>query len=117
MAAPALLTALLRLNEPWYIARIDVAVAAEEVHVFVDHRPGRLPCPDCGKACLIEDHAEERIFRHLDLWQAKTFIHARMPRTNCGEHGIRRVALPWSEPGCHFTMAFVPLTGKHHPPV
>ena len=40
------------------------------------------------------------------MWQAKTFIHARMPRTNCPQHGMLRVAVPWSDPGNRFTMAF-----------
>lgn len=100
------LTALLQLRAPWHITRIDVDIPGEEVHVFVDHHHGRLPCPTCGKACLVEDHADERTWRHLDMWQAKTWIHAAMPRTNCPEHGILRVALPWSEPNSRFTMMF-----------
>lgn len=100
------LTALLQLRTPWHITRIDVDIPGEEVHVFVNHDLGRLPCPTCGKPCLVEDHADERTWRHLDMWQAKTWIHASMPRTNCPEHGILRVALPWSEPNSRFTMAF-----------
>jgi hypothetical protein len=44
-----------------------VDVKAEEVHVFVSDRHGRLPCPTCGASCLVEDHVEERVWRHLDL--------------------------------------------------
>lgn len=106
MADKELLTALLHLREPWYIARIDVEVAKEEAHVTVSHHHGRLPCPACGQACLVEDHSDERIIRHLDLWQAKTFIHVDVPRTRCAEHGVLRVALPFAEPGSRFTMAF-----------
>lgn len=106
MADKQLLTALLRLQEPWYIAGIDVDIANEEAHVQVSHHQGRLPCPTCGKSCLVEDHGEERVIRHLDLWQAKTFIHVRPPRTRCPEHGVLRVALPFAEPGSRFTMAF-----------
>jgi transposase len=100
------LTALLQLKAPWHITRIDVDIPGEEVHVFVNHHHGRLPCPVCGQACLVEDHAGERLWRHLDMWQAKTWIHAEMPRTNCPDHGILRVALPWSEPSSRFTLAF-----------
>lgn len=106
MADKELLTALLHLREPWYISRIDVDVAREEAHVTVVHRHGRLPCPSCGAACLVEDHSEERIIRHLDLWQAKTFIHVAVPRTRCPEHGVLRVVLPFAEPGSRFTIAF-----------
>lgn len=101
-----LYTALLRLSEPWFIDRLEADIAKEEVHVFVDHRRGTLPCPECGRACIIHDHVEERVWRHLDLWQAKTFIHAQLPRTSCDEHGIKRAATPWAEPGSRFTFMF-----------
>lgn len=76
------------------------------MHIFVSHEHGTLPCPTCGRACQVEDHAADRTWRHLDLWQAKTWIHAEMPRTNCPEHGILRVAVPWSDPNSRFSMAF-----------
>ena len=95
MSDKQILTALLQLRAPWDIVRIDVDVAKEEAHIFVDHHPVRLPCPTCGAECLIEDHADDRTWRHLDMWQAKTFIHALMPRTNCPQHGILGVAVPW----------------------
>lgn len=99
-------TALLRLKEPWYISRIDLDVAAEEAHVFITHHHGQLPCPTCGNACNVRDHGDERVWRHLDLWQAKSFLHAAMPRTDCPEHGVLTVAVPWAEPNARFTMAF-----------
>jgi transposase len=106
MPDKVLLTALLHLRDPWYISKIDVDVGKEEAHVTVSHHHGRLPCPSCGTACPVEDHSEDRIIRHLDLWQAKTFIHVAVPRTRCPEHGVLRVALPFAEPGSRFTMAF-----------
>ncbi len=99
-------TALLRLTHPWYISRIDLDVAAEEAHAFITHHHGLLPCPTCGKACNVRDHGDERVWRHLDLWQAKSFLHAAMPRTDCPEHGVLTVAVPWAEPNTRFTMAF-----------
>lgn len=81
-------------------------VAKEEAYIFVDHHHGQLPCLTCGAPCGVEDHADDRTWRHLDMWQAKTFIHARMPRTRCPTHGVLRVAVPWSDPGSRFTMAF-----------
>lgn len=99
-------TALLRLKGPWYINKIDVDVSAEEAHVFIAHRHEKLPCPACGKPCNVRDHGEERTWRHLDLWQAKTYLHAAMPRTDCPTHGVLTVPVPWSEPNSRFTMAF-----------
>ncbi len=105
MADKELLTALLRLRAPWYISHIDVDVASEENHVTIDHHSGKLPCATCGKACLVDDHNDEWVIRHLDMWQAKTFLRVAMPRTRCPEHGVLRVVRPFAEPGSRFPIA------------
>jgi transposase len=50
------------------------------------------------------DHAEKRTWRHLDSCQFKTYLHARIPRVDCPEHGILNATLPWGERGSRFTM-------------
>jgi transposase len=42
----------------------------------------------------------------LDTCQYQTVLHARPPRTECGEHGVRVVKLPWAEPSSRFTALF-----------
>jgi len=76
-------TALLRLQHPWYISHIDLDVKAEEAHVFISHHHEQMPCPTCGEKCNVREHGDERMWRHMDLWQAKSYLHAAMPRTDC----------------------------------
>jgi transposase len=106
MTDATIYTQLLALSAPWYIAKIEVDVPGEAAHVFIDHHHAQLPCPSCGRLCNVRDHTEERVFRHLDLWQCSTWLHARIPRTDCPEHGVLRVTTPWAEPGSHFSLAF-----------
>jgi transposase len=107
MTTPEIYTSLLRLSLPWYISRIDVDVVKEEAHVYIDHHHEKMPCPVCAVKCNIRDHSEgERVWRHLDLWQAKTFIHASMPRIECKTHGVLTVPVPWAEPNSRFSMGF-----------
>jgi transposase len=54
----------------------------------------------------VYDHAVERVWRHLDSCQFLTFLHARVPRVSCPEHGVRQVRLPWAEAGSRFTHLF-----------
>ncbi|MEE9150960.1 MAG: transposase, partial [Thermoplasmata archaeon] len=61
-------------------------------------------CPTCGKEAPIYDHVEERVWRHLNTCQCQTYLHARLPRTQCSDHGVRQVLAPWSESGSHFTL-------------
>lgn len=62
------------------------------------------PCPECQRELACRDHAEERTWRHLDTCQFKTFLHARVPRIDCPEHGVLQVRVPWAEVRSRFTL-------------
>lgn len=98
--------ALLGLNTPWYVARVDLQLKQGEVHVWVEHGESRWTCPECSEVCPLYDHAEERTWRHLDTMQFTTLLHARAPRVSCDDHGVRQVKLPWAEPKSRFTLLF-----------
>jgi len=107
MTTESTFQALLQLPEPWFIAGIDIDTEGEAMHVRIECRLGApLACPQCGVACEVYDHAEVRVWRHLDLWQCKTWLHCRLPRVCCAEHGVRQVAAPWAEPGSRLSSAF-----------
>jgi transposase len=78
-----------------------------DLHVRVRRRPGAaLPCPECGAPCGVYD-TRERVWRHLDVWQFRTFVHCAVPRTDCPEHGARTARVPWeSASSPHFTAMF-----------
>jgi transposase len=97
----------LGLTEPWSVSKVELMVAAERVDVWVSHTEDvRWSCPECRKSLPLYDHSEERSWRHLDTMQFKTFLHARPPRVECPEHGVKQVRLPWAEPHSRFTAMF-----------
>ena len=51
----------------------------------------------------------EKTWRHLDFFQHKALLHARLPRVRCPEHGVRQVSVPWARPGSGFTLLFEAL--------
>lgn len=59
-----------------------------------------------GIECKLHDHQPERQWRHLDTCHYQTILHAKPPRVECGEHGVRVIKLPWSEPSSRFTALF-----------
>lgn len=76
-----------------------------QIDIQLRHKKGvRWACPECGKENSVYDHAEERSWRHLDTCQFQTLIHARIPRVDCEEHGVRQVKVPWAEPRSRFTL-------------
>ena len=49
---------------------------AQRIDIYVDHEKDiRVRCPECGEFYGMYDHAPERIYRHLDTCQMKTYIH------------------------------------------
>ena len=101
---------LLGVTAPWTVQRVDMDVHNLRVDVHLEHAPAaRFACPQCGRECSVYDHAAERSWRHLDSCHFQTVLHARAPRVNCSEHGVRLVELPWAEPGGRFTRLFEAL--------
>jgi transposase len=98
---------LLGLKSPWSVSQVDLDIKQQRVDVWVDHeKEAAWTCPECSKESTIYDHAEERQWRHLDSCQFKTFLHARIPRIKCTEHGVLQVRVPWAEPKSRFTILF-----------
>ncbi|MFM9067560.1 MAG: transposase family protein, partial [Planctomycetota bacterium] len=99
-------TKILGIEEPWSIS--DVRLEKKSlVHVHLEHEEGlRWKCPCCERKLPIYDHSEERRWRHLDTCQYETWLHARIPRVKCPEHGVKQVLTDWAEPGSRFTLLF-----------
>jgi len=77
-----------------------------ELHLAVAAEPGaRFPCPTCGRLCRPHDWKELN-WRHLNFFQHACIISARVPRTDCPDHGVLRIAVPWARPDSGFTLLF-----------
>lgn len=96
---------ILGIDRPWYVEDVKLQTQAGQVDVWLSHEQGILwACPECGRELTCRDHAEKRTWRHLDTCQFKTFIHARIPRVDCPEHGVRQARVPWAEPRSRLTL-------------
>jgi transposase len=101
---------ILGIESPWYVERVDLKLEEGEVHVYLEHEEVRnWVCAECGAEAKPYDHQGERGWRHLDTCQYRTILHARPPRAECPEHGVRVVKLPWAEPSSRFTALFEAL--------
>lgn len=96
---------ILGLSTPWSVQNVELKTSESRVDIWLEHEPRvTWVCPECGRELPCRDHAEERTWRHLDTCQFKTFLHARIPRVDCPEHGVRQVGIPWAEPRSRFTL-------------
>ena len=98
---------LLGLTKPWKVGRVSLSSEEKRIDVSLEHRH-RAPfsCPECRLPSPLYDHIPSRQWRHLDHGECLTWLHARIPRVYCLEHGIRHVTVPWALPGSRFTLPF-----------
>ena len=98
---------VLGLKKPWKVDRVSVSSEQKEVDVWFEHRcRAKFVCPECRLPLPIYDHVPARRWRHLDHGGWLTWVHARIPRVFCLEHGVRQATVPWALAGSRFTLAF-----------
>lgn len=98
---------LLGLVAPWTIGEVTLSVEKRRVDVWVHHCAGlKWSCPQCSHTGSLHDHSDERTWRHLDSCMFLTYLHGRIPRISCPEHGVLQVRVPWAEPHSRFTLLF-----------
>jgi len=96
----------LGVPSPWFVKSVELNTSEERIDVYFDFIKGsEFACPICNKPCKIHD-TKDRSWRHLPLFHYESYIHARVPRTKCEEHGTKIVDIPWSRPDTGFTSLF-----------
>ena len=98
---------LLGVGSPWEVKNVELKLAEKKVEIELGWQWGAAAkCPECGRECSIHDCAPERTWRHLDTMQFTTLIRARTPRSDCPEHGVKTMEVPWAAPQGRFTVLF-----------
>ena len=97
---------LLGLNDSWRVESVDLQIEDRRVEIRLSHVGSGVFCPECGEACGLADHADERRWRHLDTMQFTTELVARLPRGRCGDHGVKTIVPPWAGKHSRFTLLF-----------
>jgi transposase len=98
---------LLGVGSPWEVKNVELKLAEKKVEIELGWQWGAAAkCPECGRECSIHDCAPERTWRHLDTMQFTTLIRARTPRSDCPEHGVKTMQVPWAAPQGRFTLLF-----------
>ena len=104
-----LFTLALGLVPPWMVDEVQFTAEEKRLDLHVNFPKGsRFPCPVCGQDCPVYD-TQEKVWRHLDFFQHAAYLHARVPRVQCPEHGVHLVSVPWAREGSGFTLLFEAL--------
>lgn len=101
-----LFTDALGLKNPWKVKDVLFDLVESRLDIYISRTKGsKVTCPVCGKECSVHD-SKERTWRHLNFFQYKAFIHCKVPRCNCNDHGVKQVDVPWTRQGSGFTLLF-----------
>jgi transposase len=104
-----LFTLALGLVPPWMVDEVQFTAEEKRLDLHVNFpRGSRFPCPVCGQDCPVYD-TQEKVWRRLDFFQHAAYLHARVPRVQCPEHGVHLVPVPWAREGSGFTLLFEAL--------
>jgi transposase len=110
MDIPELLQTLLKLPKSgWEIVAVQADVPTETLFVELEYKADMLlMCPECGSDCSghIYDHYE-RTWRHKDLCEYRTMLHAKVPRVSCKKcNKVVMISVPWSDKQMRVTRSF-----------
>jgi transposase len=104
MDANVLFEKALGLGSGWKVVKSEMDVAERRLQLWLDFEKGaQFACPKCEQWCPVHDTVERK-WRHLDFWQHRTELVARVPRIECEEHGVLQTPVPWARPGSGFTL-------------
>jgi transposase len=108
MEAKDLFTLALQLSPEWRVTDCRLDPAARRLTLQLDFQPGsRFPAPGAAHQllCPVHDTVEKK-WRHLDFFQYRTELVARVPRVKTPEGQVLQVEVPWARPGSGFTLLF-----------
>jgi len=93
---------LLPIDSLWKISDVIVDDEKETVEVVLEYALSHIEVG--GRHYSIYDHRPIRKWRHLDLWQYKTYISARLPRYKDERGCYHSVEVSWAEPSEQMTV-------------
>lgn len=102
---------LLQLGEAWSVGGVEYDEPSNTFKLFIHETEKLWPtvrCPKCSRGEITcYDHAPQRSWRHLDVFNKKSEIICAPPRGKCApcDH-VFRVPVPWEGEGKHFTKDF-----------
>lgn len=97
---------LLDLDENWRVDNVKANYKEKEVDIEVSYIGKQAECPSSFELCVIYDHAPSRRWRHLDLFDFKTYLVCRLPRIKNNDGKVITIVPPWGSKSSRYTHQF-----------
>lgn len=112
MDMKALFETALNIRDPWFVSNIEFLPeeGTQVLHIHLDFKRGAEFSVQAKDGTVVRGKAFDTIekkWRHMNFFQFKAYIHARVPRIKLpDDKGICMVKVPWAEPSSGFTLLF-----------
>lgn len=95
----------LGIMPPWYVKAAEFSIEKGQLDLYVDFERGAwFRCPSCGAEGAKPYDTLEDVWRHMNFFQYKAYLHARVPRVQCPRGcSVKRVEVAWARPDSGFT--------------
>ncbi|MDR1896215.1 MAG: ISL3 family transposase, partial [Prevotellaceae bacterium] len=108
MNSTELFSIALCLESPWQIREVrfeELESRERELHIYIDFERGFKFPSRTGERTGAYD-TEEKQWQHLNFFQHRCYLHARVPRLQDADGKVYQVQVPWARAGSGFTMLF-----------
>lgn len=96
----------LGIKEPFYISEFEVDNKELKINIYIDFRKGyKFRFPGDKRIKKTAHDTIYKVWRHLDFWNYKTYIYARVPRIK-NKKEIKMIDVPWAEKNSGLTIEF-----------
>lgn len=91
-----ILEELLNFGSEWKVEKINFDKTSNEINIYLKFNLHAYKSVHKGYNGL-HDYRDFRRWRHLNIFQYKTYINARIPRIKDKQGHIRSVQVPWAD--------------------
>lgn len=97
----------LGLAAPWYVEKVEFITEGteRELHIHIDFKKGHKFEQLDGSSNSAHD-TKDRTWQHLNFFQHKCYLHARVPRVKDEEGKVLLQNVPWARKNSGFTLLF-----------
>ena len=95
----------LGLEEPWFVKEVVFDKERLQLDVYLGFKKGHLFLAEDSQYYTAYDTVERR-WEHLNFFQHRCYLHAKVPRVMQSEGKIKTQEVPWARKGSGFTLLF-----------
>ncbi len=99
---------------PWRVIKTELQIMGDggkELHVYLDFHEGSEFLDEKGNKCKLYD-TQQHSWRHLNFFEHRCFVHARVPRIVTEEGKVKKMIVPWARRNHGFTLLFESMLMK-----